>query len=105
MTNIRWRRVDKLNGMTKNDIIYLLALVGLDSSEHIPRKVKKPLTTTQEQVLKKFRKLIYKKPLLAGFGTYEEKKRLKVNQLAVRTMTTAKPLKRGMHHKKKGRKM
>lgn len=103
MTNIRWRRVDKLQGMTRDNIIYLL--VGLDSSEHIPRKVKKPLITAQEQVLKKFRKLIYKKPLLAGFGTYEEKKRLKANQLEVRTMTTAKPLKRGMHHKKKGRKM
>ena len=103
MVNIRWRRVDKLKGITRDNIIYLLA--GLDLSEHTPRKVKKPLTTAQEQVLKEFRKLIYKKPLLAGVGTYEEKKRLKVNQLAVRTMTTAKPLKQGMHHKKKGRKL
>ena len=103
MVNNRWRRVNKLQGVTRDNIIYLLA--ELDLSEHIPRKVKKQLTTAQEQVLKKFRKLIYKKPLLAGVGTYEEKKRLKVNQLAVRTMTTAKPLKQGMHHKKKGRKM
>lgn len=105
MTNNRWRRVDKLNGMAKDDIIYLLALVGLKSSEHIPRKVKKPLITVQEQVLKKLRKLIHKKPLLVGLGTYEENKRLKANQLEVRTMTTAKPLKRGMHHKKHGRKL
>ena len=103
MVNIRWCRVDKLKGMTRDNIIYLLA--GLDLSEHTPRKVKKPLTTAQEQVLKKFRKLIYKKPLLAGVGTYEEKKRLKVNQREVRIMTTAKPLKQGMHHKKHGRKL
>ena len=103
MVNIRWRRVNKLQGVTRDNIIYLLA--ELDLSEHIPRKVKKPLTTAQEQVLKKFRKLIYNKPLLAGLGTYEEKKRLKVNQREVRIMTTAKPLKRGMHHKKHGRKL
>lgn len=104
MTNNRHRLIERLNQNHKQKGGMMYQLLGIDTSKPVSRRTKKIVVTTNEKMVKKILKVQDKHPLLMGMGTYEEKKHKIFNQREVRTMTTAKPLKRGMHHKKHGRK-
>ena len=104
MTNNRHRLIERLNQNHKQKGGMMYQLLGIDTSKPVSRRTKKIVVTTNEKMVKKILKVQDKHPLLMGMGTYEEKKHNILNQREVRTMTTAKRLKRGMHHKKHGRK-